>query len=165
MEFNLEDEKKRERIVDEIILKLSVYNDFYDFSRSTFDVNLNDENTFEIVSLNNDDGEVKVTLYSEASGEFDCHPMYITIDSLQEIAESIEAPSYLCVTAIDEDLERKEIQLFSEECYPWLTEDEVLEKLRRAFPVYNWQEEPEMNYQWVAQINESVHLFATYGEG
>lgn len=164
----MEEKRTTESILDEICLKLSVYEGSYDFN-GTVTAQVNDGNRFDVHEIHvNEDGFVEMEFYSDITDSFTVDE-FACIENLEEICDSIEVPKELCVQVFV-DTGRGEIweTIFLKMCPPDLEPNLALNILQSQFPAIYWTEDGENRWEGIPKtINNErkrVYFIAEFGD-
>lgn len=164
----MEEKRKTEDVLDDIILKLSVYDGKYN-CKGCVNAEVSDGNRFDVHEIRiNEDGYVEMEFYSEITDSFFVDE-FATIENLEEICDAIEAPSNLFVQVfINTGSSEVYGNVYDKPYSPDLEPDEVLRILQEQFPAIYWCEDGQNKWEGVPKtINNDckpIYFVATFGD-
>lgn len=164
----MEEKRTTESQLDDIIMKLSVYDGKYN-CKGCVAAQVNDGNRFEVHEIRiNEDGFVEMEFYSSITDSFIVDE-FATIDNLEEICDAIEAPSDLLVQVfINTGSGEVWGNVYDKPYSPDLEPDEVLRILQEQFPAIRWSEDGENKWEGVPNTpygeDQRVYFVATFGD-
>lgn len=165
----MEEKRTTEDILDDITLKLSVYDGKYN-CKGCVAAEVSDGNRFDVYEIRiNEDGYVEMEFYSNLTGSFIVTEFGGIIDNLEEICDAIEAPSDLLVQVFI-NTGRGEVwgNVYDKSYSPDLEPDEVLRILQEKFPAIRWSEDGKNKWEGVPNTitndDKRVYFVATFGD-
>lgn len=165
----MEEKRTTESQLDDIILKLSVYDGKYN-CKGCVNAEVSDGNHFKVHEIRiNEDGFVEMELRSEITDSFFVDEFGDRIVNLEEICDAIEAPSDLLVQVyINTGSGEVWGNVYDKPFTPDLEPNEVLHILQEQFPAIRWSEDGENKWEGVPKVitndDRRTYFIATFGD-